>query len=93
MATQISRKYSSDDFGGKPDLDQKILIFEDRVLWWQLEIAEELHRLIEAPENNGKTLQHAAFALISILFSYFEMIAQYQKGESSEGNSRYGPFQ
>lgn len=87
MRTRISRNYSSDDFGGKPNLDQKILIFEDRVLWWQLEIAEELRSLIEAPENNGKTIQHAAFALVSVLFSYFEMIAQYQKGESSEGQS------
>jgi hypothetical protein len=88
VVTQISRKYSSADFGGSPTLDQKILIFEDRVLGWQLEIAEEIRATIEAKETIGKPMQHAAFALVSILFSYFEMVAQYLEGADSEGQSK-----
>lgn len=87
MAISISRKYTDSAFGGKPTLDDKILVFEDRVLGWQLEIAEELRHLIEDPQNHGKPIQHAGFALISILFSYFEMIAQYMEGKDSDGKS------
>lgn len=87
MAISISQKYSDQDFGGSPNLDQKILIFEDRVLGWQLDIAEELRTQIEDEANEGRTIQHAGFALISILFSYFEMIAQFMEGDESHGKS------
>ena len=87
MPTRISRRFSDTDFGGNPNLDQKIDIFEDRVMGWQIEIAEELRRLIEDPKNNGTTIQHAGFALLSILFSYFEMITQYKQGMDSRGRS------
>lgn len=87
MAITISSKYNSSDFGGKPSLDEKILIFEDRVLGWQLAIAEEIRRQIDDPANNETTMQHAGFALMAILFTYFEMIAQYMKGEDSNRKS------
>lgn len=88
MSFCISRTHTSESFDGHPDRDQKILIFEDRVLGWQLEIAEELRRQIQDKANDGKTIQHAGFALLSILFAYFEMIAQYMEGESSEKNPK-----
>jgi hypothetical protein len=88
MPISISRKYTDSDFGGNPSLDDKITIFEDRVLGWQLDIAEEVRKRIENTRNHGRPIRHAGFALISILFSYFEMIAQYQQGEESEGSSQ-----
>src|SRR5437868_2755206 len=87
MAISISQKYTDQDFDGRPNLDQKTLIFEDRVLAWQLEIAEALRKQIEDKQNDGKPIQHAGFALISILFSYFEMIAQFMEGDESHGKS------
>lgn len=83
----ISPKYTDQCFGGKPSLDDKITIFEDRVLGWQIAIAEALHSLIRAPENEGKPIQHGGFVLLGALFSYFEMIAQYQHGEPSKGKA------
>lgn len=87
MPHRISRNYSTDAFSGNPTLDQKILIFEDRVLFWHLEIAERLREQIESAEN-GSDMQHAGFALLNLLFTYFEMIAQYSTGRSSDGRSK-----
>jgi hypothetical protein len=87
MEIQKSPKYSSIAFGGKPNLDEKILIFEDRVLGWQLDVAEEIRKQIENPTNDGTTIQHAGFSLMAILFTYFEMIAQYMMGMDSNGKS------
>jgi hypothetical protein len=84
---QISRRFTDSDFGGDPNLDQKIDIFEDRVMGWQIDIAEELHRLIDDPSNHGTTIQHAGFAILLVLFSYFEMITQYKRGTDSHGRS------
>src|SRR5438128_1505393 len=88
MAIAISRNYTDSDFDGSPSLDDKITIFADRVLGWQLDIAEEIRTQIENEQNHGTAIQHAGFALLSILFSYFEMIAQYQKGEESDSKSK-----
>ncbi|HLN28253.1 MAG TPA: hypothetical protein VK395_10960 [Gemmataceae bacterium] len=87
MPICISRQYCDTSFGGNPNVDEKILIFEDRVIGWQIAIAEELRRLIDDPKNKGTPIQHAGFALLSILFSYFEMITQYKRGKDSKGKS------
>jgi hypothetical protein len=88
MVIAISPNYTDAHFHGNPSLDEKITIFEDRVLGWQLDIAEELRKRIERKDNQGRPIRHGGFALVSILFSYFEMIAQYEKGESSEQGSK-----
>lgn len=83
---KISPKYSHDSFGPDPTLDDKIAVYEDRVLGWQLDIAELIRSEIEnAPP--GSQWQHAAFGLLNCLVSYFEMIAQYRSGRSSSGKS------
>lgn len=101
MAVQISKKYTDEDFGGNPNLDEKILIFENRVKGWQLDIAEAIRLQIDHPSNyklcrnlarfykafSVKPIKHAGFAILSILFSYFEMITQYERGTDSRGKS------
>jgi hypothetical protein len=83
----ITKDYTSETFGPNPTLDQKIEIFRSRVFGWQIDIAEELERLIgTVPEKNP--LRHAGYALVSILFSYFEMIAQFEGGADSTAQSR-----
>lgn len=88
MPFSISRTYSSESFGGKPTLDEKILIFEDRVLVWHLGIAELLDNHMRAKEQEGTDWNHAGFSLMNLLFTYFEMIAQYRSGTSSGGASK-----
>lgn len=83
----VSRKYLSSDFASPPTLDEKVTVFEDRVLGWQIDIAQEVRRQIESGGDNGP-FRHAGYALVSLLFSYFEMIAQFIEGTSSQGGSK-----
>jgi hypothetical protein len=56
--------------------DDKIKIFEDREAGWRFKVASE-----------AEPFPHSGYALVSILFAYFEMIAQYISGSSSDGQS------
>ena len=58
------------------DLDTKILIFEDRVKEWFLEIGEELKK------NN-----EAGYIILMICMQYIENIIQLKKGEDSSGKA------
>ncbi|NJO00171.1 MAG: hypothetical protein HC875_41690 [Anaerolineales bacterium] len=63
-------------------LEDKINIFECRVEVWQLGVAVEILKEIEA-HDIPSIWSHAGFSLISVAFSYFEMI-----GKSLNPNSR-----
>jgi len=75
IAPWISPHFQSDFFGERyPDklsLEDKIAIFSDGVRGWQLDVADRVLRHD----------RHSGFAALSILFSYFEMIARYQSGK------------
>ncbi len=60
--------------------DHKINLFSSQVLGWQLNIA---HEIINDPDNKHP---HAGFAVLSILFNYFEMIGGYLAGIEGETN-------
>lgn len=60
-----------------PTVEAKVAIFADRVHGWQFGVAE--HAMKSDPK--------AGFAVISILFSYFEMIAKYMDGYTDRGAS------
>jgi hypothetical protein len=78
----ISPSYQDSDFRYPLGVDDKITIFEDRVLGWKLDIADQV--------INGKTstggseerqpVPHSGYAALDIVFSYFEMIAKYEDG-------------
>jgi hypothetical protein len=55
--------------------DQKIDLFECRVEVWQLGVAAEMLKQIEAARNPS-IWSHAAYGLVSVSFSYFEMIGK-----------------
>ncbi len=75
--TAISPKFTSETFGENPDIEAKIQIFEDRELGWRFDIAKQ-----------AEGIPHAGYGLVSMLFAYFEMIAQYATGTSSDGQSK-----
>ena len=87
MPHYVSRKHLNTDFSSPPTLDEKITVFEDRVLGWQIEIAQEVRRQIESGGEDG-ALRHAGYAVVSLLFSYFEMIAQFIEGTLSQGGTK-----
>lgn len=64
------------------NLEEKVNIFECRVEVWQLGVAVEILKEIEN-HRIPSIWSHAGFSLISVAFSYFEMI-----GKSLNPNSR-----
>ena len=88
--TATSRSHRVGEFGANPTLDQKIEIFSERVLGWQIDVAEEMSRQFFealAMSDEGKPMRHCGFAVVSVIFSYFETIAQYLQGASSHRQS------
>jgi hypothetical protein len=59
-------------------LEDKIRLFEDQVLGWQLLIADDIIN-VHADEN-----PHSGFAVLAMLLSYFEMIGKYLEGSTGE---------
>lgn len=60
-------------------LSRAIDVFEDRTNGWFLNYAENLNKSDDP---------HCGFAVLKLVFSYFEMITQYQSGSMSNGNSK-----
>ena len=77
MPTYISHNHLSNDFGTAPTLDNKIEVFRDRVQGWQIDIAKHI-----------ETHPHGGYGILYVLSNYYEMIAQYWKGVSSDGRSK-----
>jgi hypothetical protein len=77
MTYAISPHFVNEDFPADLSTDQKVEVFADRVRGWQIDIA----KLCAASSP------HSGFAVLSILFSYFEMIAKYQAGYAESGQS------
>ncbi|MDB5390264.1 MAG: hypothetical protein JWM11_5910 [Planctomycetaceae bacterium] len=65
---------------------EKIDAFEAHVLTRQLRIGQVLGDRFMSNQI-GDPLSESAFAIISICFSYFEMIEQFSVGQSSHGRS------
>lgn len=68
------------------DCCEKIDAFEKHVLDRQLYIAQVLGKHFTSDEADDPLAQ-SAFAVISIAFSYFEMIEQFAVGQASQGQS------
>ncbi len=88
--TATSRSHRVGEFGQNPTIQQKVEIFSDRVLGWQIDVAEEMSRQFfeaVAASDAGRPMRHCGYAVVSVIFSYFETIAQYLQGESSERHS------
>jgi hypothetical protein len=81
MTYYVSPHYLDDQFGGRyPQnlrFEEKVAVFADSVRGWHLDIAE----------LTGKASRHSGFALLSILVSYFEMIAKTRDGVVRRGQS------
>ena len=71
MPQFISPNFTTDQFPNGPQtLDEKILVFSDRVSGWQLAIADQV----------AAQIPHSGFGVLSIITSYFEMIGMYVHG-------------
>lgn len=77
MTSHISPKFTTATFGASPSLDQKIEVFEDRELGWRFNVAEAM-----------EAIYGAGYAIIAVVFSYFEMFEQYAAGQTSKAGSK-----
>ena len=74
----MSRHYLWAEFPPKPTIENKIVIFADRVKGWQLYPAEEIIDMTP----------HSGFIVLYSLMHYFEMIGKYITGSEGEGESK-----
>lgn len=74
----IAPNFTLADISSPPTLEDKIDVFQRRVIGWQIDIADQLLQKIE----------HSGFAALAVLASYPEMMWQYRNGQLSEGKSR-----
>lgn len=73
----ISSKHNSNEFPNGLNLDNKIEIYFDRVLGWQLTPAQD----------TADNVKHSGFAVLHIVLSFFESIAKYRDGFCQKGHS------
>jgi hypothetical protein len=67
----ISPHYATLDFPNGMTLENKIDVFADRINGWQIGIAKQIIQ---------HKIEHSDFALLQIVFCYFEMIGKYRHG-------------
>lgn len=92
MSTEffVSPNLKNIDFSVPLSTDDKIRIFTDRTLGWQLDIADCVinGKKASAGVNIIEPIQHSGFAVLFIVTSYFEMIAKYMDGYMSHNRSK-----
>ena len=81
----ISPSYQDTDFPHPHSLETKIILFEDRVLGWKLDIADQL---INGSQEKSP-IRHLGYATLDIVVSYFEMIAKYEDGFTGRKSEEY----
>jgi len=81
----LSPSYQDKDFALPHSLDTKITLFEDRVLGWKLDIANQL---INGSQDKS-SIRHSGYATLDIVFSYFETIAKYEAGFTGRESEKY----
>jgi hypothetical protein len=69
-----------------PTLEYKIDLFFNITDGWQLNIAEQMinGKKDESGRRIDDGIPHSAFAVLSVVFSYFEAIAKYESGYTKE---------
>jgi hypothetical protein len=85
----ISPNYRTTDFQLPLTLEQKISLFEDRTIGWQLGIANRVANgsATSAGQPDENAVQHSGYAVLNIVLSYFEMIAKFRAGFIGAGQS------
>jgi hypothetical protein len=80
----ISPSFQDVDYPFPHSLDTKIILFEDRVLGWKLNIADQMIN----GSKEQPAINHSGYATLDVIFSYFEMIAKYEAGFAKAGKSK-----
>lgn len=86
----VSPNFQDTDFPCPLTIQDKINIFLDRTYGWQLDIADQCINGRKGPgESAIPPINHAGFAVLHIVLSFFEMIAKYHDGFVTNGKSEH----
>ncbi len=91
MDTWITPSHQVIDFTFPLNLEDKIIVFYEQTYGWQLDIADKCinGRKDEHEQVITEGISHSGYAVLNILFSYFEMIAKYKNGFEPDGQSKH----
>lgn len=81
MTSYVGKNTTAADFFANRNLESSIELFRERVQGWQLDIAADIEGQINLDQDPARTMKHAGYALVWILFSYFEMVGQVITGK------------
>lgn len=88
--TWVTPYHQHTDFSTPLTIDDKITIFVNAIRGWQLEIADQC--INGRRDSNGEVvtepIQHAGFAALHIVMSYFETVARYMTGSVGTRNGK-----
>jgi hypothetical protein len=86
----LSWKHQDSDIAWPPKLEQKIDLFYERALGWQLHIADLIANGGSALDGGQgtKALRHSGFAVLQICLSYFETIGKYEQSSRKTKTSK-----
>lgn len=90
--TWISYRTTSSDFPAKSTVDDKIDLFREQTLGWQLAPADACINGVSRLgllDGGPAGILHSGYAVLAIVFSYFEMIGKLRAGFAETGKSRY----
>ncbi len=87
----ITPNYQDTDFNWPLSLDDKITVFQDRTLGWQLALADRIinREICSEGAITIEPIRHSGYAILHIVLSYFEMIAKFFDGFSNRGRSEH----
>lgn len=86
---KITPKHLFSDFTLPLTIEQKITIFFERADGWQLEIADLLTKGVYDKKGKRIETSESAYAVLHIVFSFFEMIAKYEEGYIGDKSKSY----
>lgn len=87
---QITPKHMRSHFTLPLSIEQKIAVFYEQTDGWQLGIADRIINGVRDKNDEAIEPSQSAYAVLNIVFSFFEKIAKYQDGYiGKESKSRY----
>jgi len=86
---KVTPKHMLSDFTLPLNLEQKITVFFERTDGWQLNIADQLVNGVRDKDGKIIDLSESAYAVLHIVFSFFEMIAKYRNGYTGNKSKAY----
>lgn len=85
----VTPKHKMSDFKFPLDLEQKIVVFFEQTDGWQLDVARRIIEGVKDKDGKNIDFSESAYAVLNIVFSFFETNAKYQDGYVGIGKAKF----